>query len=92
MENSPMALLEAMAAGVPAVASAVGGIPELAPPGTAQLVPPGDATALAGAIARLLDDPALRLAQAAAARARIEHEGSAAEMTRRTLALYESVA
>jgi glycosyltransferase involved in cell wall biosynthesis len=92
MENSPMALLEAMAAGVPAVASAVGGVPELAPPGTVQLVPAGDPAALAAAIARLLDDPALRRAQAAAARARIEREGSAAEMTRRTLALYESVA
>jgi glycosyltransferase involved in cell wall biosynthesis len=92
MENSPMALLEAMAAGVPVVASAVGGIPELAPDGTAQLVPPGDAAALAGAIARLLDDDGLRRAQAAAARARIEREGSAAQMTRRTVAVYQAVA
>jgi glycosyltransferase involved in cell wall biosynthesis len=92
MENSPMALLEAMAAGVPVVASAVGGIPELAPAGTALLVPPRDAGALAAAIGRLLDDPALRTAQVAAARAQLERNGTAAVMTRRTLAVYASVA
>ena len=40
MENAPLALLEAMTAGVPVVASRVGGVPELAPPGTALLVEP----------------------------------------------------
>lgn len=90
MENSPMALLEAMAAGVPAVASRVGGVPETAPDGTAQLVPPGDAAALAAAIARLLDDRALARAQAAAARAHVEANASPEAMAARTVAVYEA--
>jgi glycosyltransferase involved in cell wall biosynthesis len=59
METSGLALLEAMAAGVPAVASRVGGIEETAPPGAATLVAAGDPAALAAAILELLDDPAL---------------------------------
>ena len=56
-----IALLEAMAAGVPAVATAAGGIPEFARNGVnALLVPPGDAKALAKAIARLAVEPELR--------------------------------
>jgi YD repeat-containing protein len=55
-ENCPMAVLEAAAQGVPVVATAVGGIPELVDDGsTGLLVPPGDADALAGALTRLLD-------------------------------------
>lgn len=71
-EGLPLALLEAMAAGVPLVATAVGGIPEAARAGReAFLVPPGDVPALAHAIARLLDDPALarRIARAGMSRA-----------------------
>ncbi len=52
-------LLEAMAAGVPVVASRAGSLPEVAGE-SALLVPPGDATALAEALARVLDDEALR--------------------------------
>ena len=56
-----LTVVEAMAAGAPLVASAIGGIPELIRPGeTGLLVPPGDAAALAGAIRSLLDDAALR--------------------------------
>jgi glycosyltransferase involved in cell wall biosynthesis len=58
MENAPMSLLEAMAAGIPVVATAVGGVPEIVSDGAGLLVPAGDETALAGAIASLLDDPA----------------------------------
>ncbi len=91
MENGPIALLEAMTAGVPVVASQVGGVPELAPPGTALLVPPGDPAQLAAAIARLLDEPGLAQALRAAARAHIEATGGASTMVARTLALYESL-
>src|SRR4051794_8870392 len=57
-ENCPMAVLEAGAAGVPVVASTVGGIPELVEDGgTGLLVPPGDAAALAAAVTRLARDP-----------------------------------
>jgi glycosyltransferase involved in cell wall biosynthesis len=89
MENGPVALLEAMTAGVPVVASRVGGVPELAPPGTALLVRPGDPAQLAAAIARLLDEPGLAEAQRAAARAHIEATGGAPAMVAQTLALYE---
>ncbi len=58
-EGTPLALLEALAAGLPAVATAVGGCPEVlaeAEPGS--LVPPGDPQALAAAMAALMDLPA----------------------------------
>jgi glycosyltransferase involved in cell wall biosynthesis len=65
-EGAPVTALEAMAAGVPVVASRSGGLAEL-PPDTATLVPPGDAAALAEALARCLDDDALRRRQIEAA-------------------------
>ncbi|MEO8689272.1 MAG: glycosyltransferase family 4 protein [Solirubrobacteraceae bacterium] len=91
MENAPLALLEAMTAGVPAVVTRVGGIPELAPPGTALLVAPGDPAQLAEAIGRLLDDSRLAEMQIAAARSRVEATGGAPAMVARTLALYETL-
>jgi glycosyltransferase involved in cell wall biosynthesis len=54
-EGVPNVLLEAIACGVPFVASRVGGIPEIAHLGTGRLVPPGDATALAQALAASFD-------------------------------------
>ena len=58
MENFPLVLLEAMASGLPVVATAVGGVPELVVSGeTGLLVPPNDPQALAEAINSLLDDP-----------------------------------
>jgi glycosyltransferase involved in cell wall biosynthesis len=56
----PSAVLEAMAAGLPVVASAVDGIPEQLTPECGVLVEPNDPTALADAIARLAADPELR--------------------------------
>lgn len=78
--------LEAMACGVPVVATRVGAFEELVVEGeTGFLVPPGDAPAIAQAVGRLLDDPALAAKQAQAARARIEAgfriEGEAAAIT-----------
>lgn len=58
-EACPLNVLEAMSLGVPVVATDHGGSPEVLD-GAGLLVPPGDADALAGAVARLLDDPALR--------------------------------
>jgi len=59
-EGSPNALLEAMAAQVPVVATRVGGIPEIVQDGeSALLLSPGDAGQLAGAMTRLFDDPVL---------------------------------
>ena len=68
-EGSPNVLLEAMAAGVPVVATAVGGIPEIAKnQEQALLVPPRDPEAMARAIAVLLSDGATAHRLAAAAR------------------------
>ncbi|GIK56062.1 MAG: glycosyltransferase [Chloroflexi bacterium] len=60
-EGLPAAIMEAMAAGLPVVATAVGGVPELVQDGlTGQLVPPDNAPALADALAVLLQNPSLR--------------------------------
>jgi glycosyltransferase involved in cell wall biosynthesis len=67
-EAFPNGLVEAMAAGLPSIASDVGGIPELVQHGrNGLLVPPGDVAALAAALVRLLDDAdyARRLGDAA---------------------------
>jgi glycosyltransferase involved in cell wall biosynthesis len=67
-EGIPVALMEAMAAGVPVISTAITGIPELVVDNeTGLLVPPRDAEALANAIGRLLDNPELseRLREAA---------------------------
>jgi len=72
-EGMPMAVLEAMAAGLPVVASAVGGIPELVRDDhNGALVPPGDADALAAALLRLTADPARAEGLGAAARRDVE--------------------
>jgi glycosyltransferase involved in cell wall biosynthesis len=72
-ENCPLVVLQAMAAGVPVVASGVGGVPELVVDGeTGLLVPPGDVAALADALRNLLRDKGLRDRMGAAGRARVE--------------------
>jgi glycosyltransferase involved in cell wall biosynthesis len=67
-EGTPVSLIEAAAAGKPAVASAVGGVPEVVSAKTGVLYAPGDETALAQSVARLAADPDLRLELGAAAR------------------------
>ncbi len=71
-EVAPLALLEAMACGRAAVCTSVGGMPAILGEGTGEpaglLVPPGAPSALAGAITRLLGDPALRARLGANAR------------------------
>jgi len=70
-EGLSVALLEAMAAGVPPVATRVGGMPEVIRDGRdGLLVSPGDPAAMADALARLVDDQDLRATLAAAARER----------------------
>jgi len=71
-ENCPLAILEAAARAVPAVATTAGGIPELVEDGrTGLLVPPGDPTALAEAMAALAGDPARAVELGRAARRRV---------------------
>jgi glycosyltransferase involved in cell wall biosynthesis len=71
-ENLPLALIEAMGAGLACVASRVGAVPELLADGSGLLVPPDDVAILAAAMASLAESPDLasRLGRAAAAAAR----------------------
>ena len=68
-EGRPLALMEAMAARLPIVATAVGGVPEIVDD---CLVPAGDANALGRALAALADDPARRRAMGEASGARAQ--------------------
>ena len=69
-EGYGIAFAEALAHGLPVLGCAVGPVPALVGPEASLLVPPNDVPALAAALARLMDDPALRARMAAAARAR----------------------
>ena len=73
-ENAPLAAIEGLAAGRPLIATATGGLPELAGDGRGLLVPPGDADGLGAAIDRMIADASLRLdaGERAAAFARAE--------------------
>ena len=89
-EGFGLALLEAMLAELPVVASAVSSVPEIVVGGeTGLLVPPNDPTALAAAIARLLSDSELAERLGSAGRARARSEFSVERMARQTLAVYE---
>lgn len=69
-EGTPNSLIEAMAHGLPVIASDVGGIADLVTPDAGLLVPPGDAAALCDAMRRLASDPSLRASMGRAARGR----------------------
>ena len=72
-EGIPVALMEAMACGVPVVASQISGIPELVADGTnGRLVPPNDAQALADALEQLICAPELRYQLGRAARVTVQ--------------------
>jgi glycosyltransferase involved in cell wall biosynthesis len=92
-EGSPNVLLEAMAAGLPVVATTVGGIPEIAAGGeTALLAPPRNPQALARAIRTIVGDPA---AAAALGQAGLRHAGerfSIASHYRSLIGVYERLA
>jgi glycosyltransferase involved in cell wall biosynthesis len=91
-EGLPTTVMEAMAIGLPVVATAVGGTPEVVVDGvTGLLVPPHDSVALAQAITRLLNDPDLRRAMGQAGRERVEKHFSVEQMVRQTEALYEEL-
>jgi glycosyltransferase involved in cell wall biosynthesis len=92
-EGFGMVLVEAMRSGLPVVASRSGGIPDVVRHGeTGLLVPERDPAALAGAVARVLDDPALAARLAAAARASVEAEFSPGAVARTFDAVYRRAA
>ena len=91
-EILPLAILEAMAVGLPVVASAVGAVPEAVEHGaTGLLVPPGDPTALAGALDALLRAPQRRSAMGQAGAARVRLRFSVDAMADRWMDLYGSL-
>ncbi len=85
----PLAVLEAMASGLPAVVSAVDGVPEQVDPDCAVLVAPGDEDALTGAVRGLLDDPVAREAMGRAGAARAAQRFTPARHARELTAAYE---
>jgi glycosyltransferase involved in cell wall biosynthesis len=88
-EGLSVTLLEAMRAGLPVVATTVGGCAEAIEPGrSGSLVPPGDPAALATAIAALARDPERRARMGAEGRARWSARFTAERMVRETEALY----
>jgi glycosyltransferase involved in cell wall biosynthesis len=91
-EGLPLALLEAMAARKPIVATATAGSSEVVDHGeTGWLVPAADSSALASAISELLDDPAKRLALGEAAGRQVAERYSVERQAARYLALYRKL-
>lgn len=92
-EGLPMALLEAMAAGLPVLATSVGGIPEVVRHGIeGYLIDPGDIAALRRWLRELLHDDAKREELARNARRRIEERYALPRVIERLESIYESVA
>lgn len=88
-EGSSLAVLEAMAARIPIVSSAIGGTDELIEDGrSGLLVPPGDAEALAVALRRVLEDETLRRSLASHARERVESGLTREQMAGRVTGAY----
>lgn len=87
-EGLPVATLEAMAAGLPIVATAVGDVPRVVDRSAGILVPPGRPDELARALSKVLSDASLRRALGEAARRHVSLHHGAEAWSRRLLALY----
>ena len=87
-EGISLTILEAMAAGVPVVATAVGGTPEIVTDEVGRLVPARDPSAVAAALEALADRPSLRATLGRAARARVAEHFTIETMTARYLRMY----
>ena len=91
-EGTPNGIIEAMAHGVPVVATNVGGIPDTVSPEMSILVAPGDVAALADAMLALARDPARRAAMGRAARQRYEQMFSPAAVLPQLIERYRKLA
>ncbi len=91
-EALPIVILEAMAVGLPVVATRVGGVPEIVQDGaTGLLVAPGDEAALLTALNRLADDNALRAKMADAGREQVRGKFTIEQMVRNLEIIYEEL-
>ena len=91
-EGTPMALLEAIHAGVPVVATRVGGVPNVVGEDEAVLCDPGDVAAVARGIEHILNEPDAASRRADAARRRLERDFAVEPWARRHLDIYQSIA
>jgi glycosyltransferase involved in cell wall biosynthesis len=87
-ESLPYVVLEAAAAGLPVIATRVGGIPEIFGPTAANLVPPGDSVALRHAMQAALSDPQAAAREMTARLAHVRSEFSVEHMAGSIEALY----
>lgn len=92
MDATPYVIVEALAAGLPVVASNVYGIPELIEDGVSGLlVPPDDEAALARTVMRFVEDPGMRGRFGSAARARYESHFTIDDHVRKSIGVYEEL-
>ena len=92
LEGQPIAILEAMASGLPVVGSAIGAVPDLIRDGIeGRVVEPGDVGALADALADLILHPARRAAMSIAVRRRAEESHDLEQLSQRLVTLYDAV-
>jgi glycosyltransferase involved in cell wall biosynthesis len=91
-EGTPITLLEAMSAGVPVVATAVGGIPDVLTEKEAWLVPPEDPPALGAAIRTAIEDRTAAAQRAAAASRRLEEQFGAERWLAKHEEMYRGLA
>lgn len=90
-EGTPIVLFEAMATGIPIVATCVGGVPDVLSLAEAALVPPDDPAALAAAIRAIYHNPAVARERAHRARARLLRDFGVAPWVGRYEAIYRLV-
>jgi glycosyltransferase involved in cell wall biosynthesis len=88
-ESLPYIVLEAAGAGIPLIATAVGGVPEIFGPQADRLVPPENPAALGAAIANALDYPEAMRDTAAILRERVKNAFSVDSMVDRVLLSYQ---
>jgi glycosyltransferase involved in cell wall biosynthesis len=92
-EGFPRSILEAMRAGLPVVASGVGGVAESVRDGeTGFVVAQGDALGLQRRLKQLLDDPGLRITMGRSGRVRYESHFTLSHTVEKTLSVYREIA
>ena len=92
LEGQPIAIIEAMASGVPVVGTTIGAVPDLIRDGVeGRVVEPGDVIGLADALEQLIADPELRVRMSTALRERAEQRHSLPRLAARLAEIYRSV-